>query len=352
MNNFQASLLAWRSKRAFAQQRLSFLEDMGEVLVAGQSGIQQRLKSLATRNQGKRIEHAYYAIYQELNKGKTLGESLRPFFNDKEFQLIRSYDHGDDIQRGKGFLTVVAILGPMDELAQGAIRLLLSMAISAALVLAMWIGIAGGFAHDMEQIQPRKSWPWISTAVIGSGEFLSNHPFPVSLGCIGLLALLIWALPNWTGAGRRWCDRHFPGFGIYKEYRSVLTLVALSSLLSARSGLQWSFDRLAEQSNRWESRYIYEMRSLSASQSGVGMLDVGYFSDRLIDRIMMREGSGTLEDTLNYVAVKNAGKLALALKMRLELASKAANTTAMLAGGIVMIAVLLINLSAMQKMAH
>lgn len=342
----------WLAQRAFHSSRIAFLEDMGEVLVASQSGMQQRLLALADRNRGKSIEIVYRAIYQKLNRGLSLGEAVRPYFSRKEYQLIGSYDQGDDAQRGQGFLTAAKILEPLDLVAKGAIRLMISAAVSAAIVISMWVGVAGSFAKDMEQVQPRKNWPAVSKAVIGSGEFLAQNAILTSGFLVILVGLLIWAFPNWKGRARQWTDKHMPGFLIYKEYRSVLSLVALSSFMSAKSGLAWSFDKLAEQSNTWEREYIYEMRRRSTSQSGVGMLDVGYFSDRLIDRMTLREGSGTLEETLSYVALANASKLADNLKARLDLAVKAVNNSAMLAAGVVVIAVMMINLSTMQGLSN
>lgn len=354
MIDLQSRITAWRAKQAFRKNRITFLEDMGEVLMVGQSGLQLRLLALADRNRGKRIELAFREIYKKLNRGLSLAEAMRPYYNKKEFQLISSYDAGaiDDEQLGKGFLTAAHILEPLDEMGRGAMKLMLSTIISICIVGVMWLGIAGGFAHDMEQIQPRKKWPLISKVVIGSGEFLSQNAV-LTVGFVVLvLGALIWAFPNWKGPARRWADQRVPGFVIYREYRSVLSLVALASFMSAKSGLAWSFNRLAEQANPWECDYIDDMRRRSTIQSGVEMLDVGYFSDRIIDRMTLREGSGSLEDSLAHVAVRNADKLSASLKVRLDMAGKISGDVAKMAAGIVVVAVVMINVSTLETMSR
>jgi type II secretory pathway component PulF len=354
MSTLGEKFAAWRANQAFRKNRIAFLEDMGEVLIAGQSGLQKRLQALADRNRGKLIEVAYRSIYNSLNRGISLPESMKPYYNSKEFQLIGAYDAGaaDDAQLGDGFLTAAKILGPLDDMRRGAIKLLVNTSMSLAMVVVMWIGIAGGFAHDMEQMQPRKLWPTISKWVIGSGEMLATHYILAVLLFAALVGLVLWAFPNWTGDARHWADKRVPGFVIYKEYRSVLALVALASFMSAKSGLRWSFDKLAEQSNRWEREYIDEMRRRSTIRSGVEMLDVGYFSDRIIDRLTLREGSGTLEESLAYVAVRNSDKLSESLKSRLEVAGKVAGDVSKIAAGIVVVAVVMINVSSLQSMSH
>lgn len=343
----------FRTKQAFNASRIAFLEDMSEILTSGAGGLQGKLLMLAERNAGKRVERVYRQIYDVINQGGDISTALRPFFSAKDYAMIAAYDAGaaGDVELGAGLLAVSKILGPVQDLITAGKKLLLKIVFNFMLILVLWLGMAGGFAKDMAQIAPRKTWNPFSSAVINSGEWLTAHWMTASVVFFTMLAWLIWAFPNWRGDRRNWVDHHIPGFIIYREFRSSLTLIALASFIKSRQGLSAAFKQVAAFGNPWEIWYLEQMRQNSTRLSGSALLDVGFFDDRIIDRLIMRDEVMPLEASLEQVGLESAHKVVTSMRERLDAASKFAGDASIAGAGLVVIAVLLINLSAMGNMS-
>lgn len=343
---------SFKAKWLFQSARVGFLEDIAEVLIADVGGLQDKLLFLASRNAGKPVEAVYRSVYSVINSGGNISMALKPYFPAKEHAMLSAYDAGaaNDVERGQGFLAVSKILGPIQQLKSSGLKLLGKAIFSGALVLSMWLGVAGGFAKDMTQLAPRSTWNPFSTAIISSGEWLANHYISTGIALSLLLGLLIWSFPNWTGERRSWADRKVPGFQIYREYRSSLTLIALASFIKSRQGFNASFKQVSESANAWEIWYLEKMRDNSTRLAGSSMLDVGFFDDRIINRLVMRDDVMPLEDSLEEVGLGQARIVVESMLKRLDASGKVADAVTKGFAGAIVVAVLLINLSAMSNL--
>lgn len=343
-----------RARMAFNQARISFLEDLAEVLLSGYGGLQTKLMALAERNKGRPIERAYRGVHDQINRGQSISAALRPYYSAKEHALISAYDAGaeSDKERGAGLLDVASVIRPLAELRQAGVKLIAKTGLSVCLIIFMWVFVAGGFAKDMEQLAPRSKWNPISVGVIGSGEWLATHPALTTIVFGGVIGGLLWLVPNWRGRQRMWLDQHAPFFKTYREYRSSLTLISLAAFIKSKNGLSWSFKRVGESSNNWELWYLEAMLSRSTKATGAAMLDVGYFDERTIDRLTLRDEVMPLELALEQVGLQQAGAVVAAMKARLESAASAADVLTKALGGLVVISVLLINLSVMSSLSN
>lgn len=342
----------WRSRLSFKSSRIGFLEDLAEILMSGGGGLQDKLIKLAVRNAGKPVERVYRHLHQVINNGGDISIALKPYFAPNEFSMIAAYDAGsaNDMELGKGLLAVSKILGPIQDLKREGVRLIIKTAFSLSMVLVMWLGIAGSFAKDMEQLAPRKNWFALSSIVIGSGEWLVQHWFIGAVLFGSLIALALWSLPNWTGRGRAWADQHLPGFTVYREFRSSLTLIALASFMKSKQGLGLSFKKVSESANPWEMWYLDMMRDNTTRLAGSAMLDVNFFEDRIMSRLVMRDDVVPLEVSLEQVGLDQAHVVVDAMRRRLEAAGAAASSAGIGFAGTVVIAVLLIMASAMTSL--
>jgi type II secretory pathway component PulF len=342
-----------QSRMAFNELRISFLQDLAEVLLSGYGGLQTKLIALAERNKGRPIERAYRDVHDQINRGQSISTALKPYYSAKEHSLIAAYDAGavSDKERGAGLLDVAAVIKPLAELRQAGVKLIARTSVSVCLIIFMWVGVAGGFAKDMEQLAPRSKWNPVSVGVIGSGEWLASHPSFTTIVFGGVIAGLMWLIPNWRGHRRMWFDHHAPLFKVYREYRSALTLISLAAFIKSKNGLSWAFKRVGESSNSWELWYLEAMLSRSTKTTGATMLDVGYFDERTIDRLTLRDEVMPLELALEQVGLQQAGAVVAAMKVRLESAASAADVLTKALGGLVVISVLLINLSVMSSLS-
>jgi hypothetical protein len=338
--------------RRMRSRRLNLLSDFARVLQSDKPNLQEAIRRVADRNTGKPIEIPYRHILDTIKQGKEngLSSALKPYFPEREFLLVKAFDVGakSDQERGQGFATTVKILRPLAALRTGFLKLLLSFLASMVLVFVLWLGFAPFFASLMGDLVPRDKWFALSQWVIGSAELVLSWwmiGLPVLLGIIGWL---IWAMPNWRGATRRWCDQHMPGFVIYREYSSVLSLIGLACFIKANLGFDFAFQQVRRLGTLWESDYIENIRARSKLYGASKMLDVGYFPEEIIDRIALREGTDSLEESLSAVALQNIEELTQSMTDKLNTARSLTGDITKALGGLVVIAIVLLILATMQ----
>jgi type II secretory pathway component PulF len=339
-------------QRQMRRRRMNLLSDIARVLQTDKPDLPAAMRRVADRNAGKAIEQAYRQILSSVKQGKEngLSEALRPYFPEREFLLVKAFDVGakGDRERGEGFATTVKILRPLAQLRAGFLKLLLSFVVSMAMVGVLWLGFAPSFANILVDLVPREKWFLISKIVTGSADVVLGY-WMIGLPLfVGTVAWLVWAMPNWRGATRRWCDRKLPGFVIYREYHSIMTLVGLACFIKANIGFDWAFQQVRRLGTRWESDYIEAIRARSKQYGASKMLDVGYFPDEVIDRIALREGSDSFEASLSSVALQNIDELTAAMTVKLDAARAFIADITKVFGGVVVIAIVLLILAAVQ----
>jgi type II secretory pathway component PulF len=337
--------------RAMRRRRLNVLADLSRIYQADNPNVQSALRRVADRNVGKPIEHAYRQIINSLKSGMENGVSaaLRPYFPEREFLLVKAFDMGakDDKERGEGLAIAASIMRPLDALRTGFLKLAGATLMSILLVLVLWLGFAPFFAELMGDLVPRDKWFFITKAVVRSAEIVRSWWMIGVPILIGFVVWVIWALPNWRGSTRRWMDQRVPGFFIYREYSSILTLVALASFLRANQGFDWAFKQLLRLGTRWESDYIDAVKKRSTQYGASKMLDVGYFPDEVIDRIALREGTDSLEQNLANVALQNVTELTGAMTERLNVARGLSGDITKALGGLIVVAIMLLMVATM-----
>lgn len=338
--------------RAMRSRRLNVLADLSRILQSDKPNLQEALRRVADRNAGKPIESAYRNIISGIKSGKEngLSSALQPYFPEREYLLVKAFDIGatGDRERGEGFATAAKILKPLAELKKGFYKLLATAVFSSLVIGVMWLGMAPFFAGLLSGLVARDKWYLLSKVVVFSAEFLRNWWFVFLPLIVILIGWLIWALPNWYGNMRRWFDQKVPGFVIYREYSSIMTLVAMASFLKANQGFDWTFQQLRRLCTRWEGDYIDAIQQRSKQYGASKMLDVGYIPDEIIDRIALREGTDSLEQNLSNVALQNVEELTGLMSARLAAARTVLGDVSQVLGGLVVIAIVLLILASLQ----
>jgi len=335
-----------RALRAMRHRRLNLLADVARVLQSEKPNLQEALRRVADRNVGRSIELSYRNILRNISSGKDNGMSsaLQPYFPDREFLLIKAFDLGakTDLERGQGFATAVSIMRPLAQLRRGFTNLMISFVFSLILVCILWLVFAPGIGSLFGDLLPRNRWYTLSRWVVDSGTFMAKWWTFLLPAVIGIILLIAWALPNWRGTTRRWFDKNVPGFKVYREYCSILSLIGLACFMKANSGLDWAFKQVLRLGTPWESDYVEAMRSRSKQYGASKMLDVGFFPDEIIDRVALREGTDSLETSLNSVALQNINELTESMQEKLATARVAISDFTKVLGGTIVIAIVLL----------
>jgi type II secretory pathway component PulF len=344
------------ARRQMTARRIQLLSDLAIILQSEKPNVEQALRRVADRNSGKPIERAYRDVISALNSGKHngLADTVASYFPAREFMVVKAFDVGakSDMERGQGFALAASIMKPLNEIRYGFIKLGLSALISFALIFLLWLVIVPEFAGVIGIMLKPEQWPWISQIAYSSSNWIRQYWWIMLPAFLGFAAWLVWAFPRWTGRMRRSLDRWMPGLVIYREYRSTLSLISLSCFMRARLGLDWAFKQVLGMSKPWEAEYIEAMFKRSNQYAASRMLDVGYFSDPVIDRLAILEGSTSLEESLHRIALEGINDITKQMNDRLNMARALLVDISKLIGGLLAFSMLLLLLAAQQALSN
>ncbi len=134
--------------------------------------------------------------------------------------------------------------------------------------------------------------------------------WPLALaGVFGMLAWLIWALPNWTGSVRSRADETLVLFRLYRDFKGAMFLAMLASLTQHRGGATTSqreaLLRLLAGAQPWLAWKISAVLENIDTYGGLDarMLDVG-----LVDRSVYHLFADVLEARGISVGLQLAGR--------------------------------------------
>ena len=316
---------AFERRRAFSQQRVAFLTDLGEMMQEGKGSINQVLNASARRTPNAVLSAAFRDVRDRVNGGMLLHLALQPYFRPMENMLIEavSVNSKTDAERGEGFVTAARMIENLGSTGAGVARVLVDLFMTLLSVGFMWLGVAHFAAEQFAQIAPRRYWPELSRIVIGIGDSLVDV-WPVTLGVIvAAVVAIAWALPNWIGTRRRWADQRLPGFRLYRLVRSTPIMMALGTFLAARIGFDRAIKNLLQRANRWEAMYLEEMLAnfQARHERGVDIVDVGMFDWQAMVRVEVRSMGVDIDEALRYVAVEAGPRLAALINTRTKQAS-------------------------------
>lgn len=232
MNGFQK----WRAKSAFGQQvRLNFYEQL-EMLIINKTSTPRALDILYDNASGdgkKRTGEAVVLdeIRRAHNNGKSFPESIQGWVPLQEQMLIEAGSI-------KGHLPQA--LRNISELSEGASKItgamfsLLYPIILITFLLAFFTLFNTMVVPMISDILPPDRWKGLARLFHQTSSFIAGAIIPLSIALAGLLVLIPFSMPRWTGRLRRSFDR-VPPWSLYRMSTGIGFLLSLSALL--RSGV-------------------------------------------------------------------------------------------------------------------
>ncbi len=81
-------------------------------------------------------------------------------------------------------------------------------------------------------------------------EFADAFGLQSALGIVAGIALLLWSLPRWRGAGRLRVEA-WPVYGLYRDFQSGILFCSMAMLLKTGETLQGSLEDVAQRASPW-----------------------------------------------------------------------------------------------------
>lgn len=251
----------------------------------------------------KTLMYRMYKIWiKKLNQGQEFGKILKPYIPPTEAMIISATETAGSISDGFYLANQIAknqaifIRIFKNAIISPTITLVAALGILSFFCLKVLPGLAGSL--DANQMS---SFSLFMAKVINNYE-LYFSVFIVAF--IGLILLIIWALPN-ARAGIRLYLEKIPPFSIYRIVTGCSFLYAFSAL--SKAGLQQtdSLKRMADFAKPYLryriEKILYQMnRGVSF---GVSLINTRLnFPDRdIVDELSMHSEAGNIEDALDEI---------------------------------------------------
>lgn len=113
-------------------------------------------------------------------------------------------------------------------------------------ISVMNAGIVAGIA----QSAPPGVWTGFNAFVRSVSEFLNTYWGAALLGLVGLIAVVVYFLPRWTGPHRLKID-NLPGFALYRDYNAAVVLSAMAMMLGSGKTLRQAIDDMRANASPW-----------------------------------------------------------------------------------------------------
>lgn len=119
------------------------------------------------------------------------------------------------------------------------------------------------------------------------GNFIVDYGVAALVLFFGLIVLLMWLLPNGTGAWRLRFDR-LPLVSMYREWAGADVAMALAALLQSKIDLNDALQQVGERSNawtRWQISRVLQALTTGRSDDYIAAFSRGLFSPGMVARI-------------------------------------------------------------------
>ncbi|CAG9165722.1 type II secretion system F family protein [Cupriavidus pinatubonensis] len=219
--------LAWTMRRRLYQQASSQLEN-GLTLPQVIEDFRER----QARRGRKRAAEAAHEVGRQVRDGKTLMAAMGTGLSDLERSVL---DAGEKAgQLPDAMRLVLDVRDLTTRLRQKLQASFFAPGVYLVTLYAVLLLIGGYIVPQFLGVLPIERWTDWAYAMYWSGELAVGWPAPLLFGTLGGYAIWSWwALPRWTGSGRRFCDQHVFPFTVYREITGFTWLLSFVALLRA-----------------------------------------------------------------------------------------------------------------------
>jgi type II secretory pathway component PulF len=295
----------WSAKRAFAQNRAEFYEDLAEALEDKAELIKylQKKKVMA----GRSYEALIYARWIS-RLDKSLAEAMHDTVPPTDIMIIQAAEQSGQIPKGLRFLS--SAVTASKEM-RGAILGAIGMPCFLFLLLTWILCLLAVFLMPiLTQIMKPDEFPAVGKALYHLSMFISGYGLWMAPFIAGGVVLFIWSLNNWhvnrrpTGDARRVLDDFLP-YSIFRDYNGPLALVSLAALMQGGRGVSESLSVLRDSASPWLRAYLARAisRLNTYPDNPAKALDTGMFSRKLTIRVIEKGERSGFQEAIASIGV-------------------------------------------------
>ena len=291
---------AWRI-RGFSSRRLAFYEDFLD------SGIELRpyCRLRAEKLEGRGAPD--FAIVREIGdrlaQGRSVAAALHGLVPPSDLVLIAAHESRGTLRQG--IAQVIDTVREQMQLRAEARSQLAAPLIYMVLAIALLsYGLPWMVALMSKTLLKPGMMSLDQRALVAFTGFMSQHALLFNVLYVAAPLLYLGSLQRWTVAshipGRRWMDRHFAPYAIYRAYHAALFMRSLGAQLAVTPKLEHALEAIRANSNRWLADYIWamEQRLPSCRVRPILALDVGLLDAAMVDSLMLVSLRGESEQAI------------------------------------------------------
>ena len=228
----------WFAKIQFGfEPRVKFYQEFAALLRAGMSKPDAvSLLYVVASDEGKKKGEAMAVVLGEILKqmrnGKSFGEAIRPWVPPDDRMVLEASENSDDFPgQLEGYCWALRQKKKVVGTIVGGLAYPVFL---TAMVFAMLIYFGRSIVPAIGVLLPPEKWTGPAAFLAFLGRFADHYAVPSAVTLVGLLIVVSFSLPRWTGRVRKIADR-LPIYKLYRVYTGISFMLAISSLM--RGGL-------------------------------------------------------------------------------------------------------------------
>jgi hypothetical protein len=308
--------ITWLQVSLWRMNRETFFRDLSNAIVrkVGISTFLERELKNARMVKDTNHEAVVSIITQRLESGNgnSLQEMMRTVCPSSDYMLLATVDDANDkVQALEKMADAIAFKKEsMMVLAKNLLVPLIAVPIVSAIC---WL--SADIIKSIEKSAPPSIWTGFNAFSRDIATLVTSNGLYFLIGTAVAIALLIYALPRWTGTLRSKIE-NWPAFDLFRKYQTAIVLSSLAMMMANKKSLRESLEVLSASANpwlRWQLRkIIFSMEdnpSDYAAAFGQGLLP-----NKIRGRLLSLSDSGSFQDAMIQLGSSEAKKLSSAVE--------------------------------------
>ena len=285
--DFLQKLERYLAIRSFLKNRETFYEELAEAIRDGEA----IARFLSDRAQRAKVQKdpmgvLYRSWLRRMDQeGGRMSHVLKGVAPQMDLLVISAIDGTENLAGGLEFLA--STIRKQRRMKAILVSAVATPAVIVALAIVFMVVLSVMVVPVFLTIAPPEEW-----GTVGYGLYLASYAvtnFGILLGLLGagLLSLMAWSVPNWSGPRRVKWDRYVP-YRVFRDYNAATFLVAVAMMLNAGESLHRTMEELKKRSNPWLRWHINRIsRGLNRATRAYGeAFDTGLLAQPIANRLI------------------------------------------------------------------
>lgn len=192
-------------------------------------------------------------IIESMKNGEGFGQSIRPWVPIDDVMVLEAIENSDDFPR---FVDEYCDMLRQKSSIMSTIK---SGLIYPVILLSAIYGLMYYFGAEVtpkiEPLLPIEEWTGSAAFLAFLNWFAANAAIQITAVTIGIIAVIIFSLPRWTGFGRSFADK-LPIYSTYRMYTGISFMTSVSSLIQGGMPVVNALEKVMPLSNRYVHRRL------------------------------------------------------------------------------------------------